>query len=364
MTCDDPEAALPTVTVAIPVLDEERYLGACLDAINAQEKANVVEILVVDGGSTDGTREIASAFAKVTVLDNPRRIRPAGLNVAVAAAKGEIFVRVDGRTEIAPDYVARSVAALERSGAAVVGGPMRYAASGPLQRGIAAAMTSRLGAGPAAFRRVGREAGFVDTVYLGTFRTETIRRLGGYDEWFGGNEDAELNHRCRDAGGVWLDPEIRSSYAVRAGLRALFKQFRRYGRARATTIRKHPGSLSIRQLAVPALVLGLASPWRRKVLATYLSIVFARGAIEARRDLPASPAFMVALPVMHAAWAVGFAERILRPAQHVAAPLPPLFTEDDETAIASEEDGAARDSSPTVSDSDMQRQVDREAEGA
>jgi glycosyltransferase involved in cell wall biosynthesis len=363
MTSGGPDA-FPTVTVAIPVLDEEQYLKACLDAINAQEHANVVEILVVDGGSTDRTREIASSSPRVTVLDNPRRIRPAGLNVAIAAAQGEIFVRVDGRTEIAPDYVARCVAALEHTRAAVVGGPMRYAASGPVQRGIAAAMTSRLGAGPAAFRRVRRGAGFVDTVYLGTFRTEMIRRLGGYDEWFGGNEDAELNHRCRDAGGVWLDPEIRSSYAVREGLRALFKQFRRYGRARATTIRKHPRSLSIRQLAVPALVVGLASPWRRKVLAAYVSIVFARGAAEARRDLPASPAFAVALPVMHAAWAVGFAEGVLRQAPQATAPLPHLFTQSDETAIASEKDGAAGDSSPPVSDSDMQRQMDREADGA
>jgi glycosyltransferase involved in cell wall biosynthesis len=294
------------------VLNEEQYLGACLDAISAQENANVVEILVVDGGSADRTREVASRYPKVSVLDNPRRIRPAGLNVAIAAAQAEIFVRVDGRTEIAPDYVACCVSALQRTGAAVVGGPMRYAASGAVQRGIAVAMTSRLGAGPAAFRRVDRGAGFVDTVYLGTFRTEVIRRLGGYDEWFGGNEDAELNHRCREAGGVWLDPEIRSSYAVREGLRALFKQFRRYGRARATTIRKHPRSLSVRQLAVPALVVGLASPWRRKVLAAYLSVVVARGAILARRDLPASPAFVAALPVMHAGWAVGFAERILR----------------------------------------------------
>src|SRR5208283_4014585 len=122
-------------------------------------------------------------------VDNPRRIRPAGLNVAIAAVSGDIIVRVDARTALATDYVECCVSALERSGAAIVGGQMRYEAHGGRQRGIVAAMTSRLGAGPAAFRREGGEPRYVDTVYLGAFRVGTIREMG-YDEWSGGNEDA------------------------------------------------------------------------------------------------------------------------------------------------------------------------------
>ena len=117
-------------------------------------------------------------------------------------------------------------------------------------------MMSRVGAGPADFRRLGGEPRFVDTVYLGAFRRKVIADLGGYDEWSGGNEDAELAFRAQGAGGVYLDPRIVSIYAVREGLRPLARQFFRYGRNRARTIRKHPKSLSVRQLVVPALGAG------------------------------------------------------------------------------------------------------------
>jgi succinoglycan biosynthesis protein ExoA len=263
---------LPTVSIILPVLNEEAQLERCLHSVAEQSYPAIIEVVVADGGSTDGTPSVASKFAKVRVVDNPRHIRPAGLNTAIAAASGEIIVRVDARTALAPDYVERCVSALERSGAAIVGGQMRYEAHDARQRGIVAAMTSRLGAGPAAFRREGGEPRYVDTVYLGAFRASTIREIGGYDEWSGGNEDAELAWRAQRFGGVYLDPSIKSYYLGRDGLGPLARQFYRYGHNRARTIRKHPGSLSWRQLAVPALFVGLASPWRRPVLAAYVAI--------------------------------------------------------------------------------------------
>lgn len=309
-------AEAPTVTVAVPVLDEERHVAGCLTAIAAQGYPGIIEVLVADGGSVDRTREIAAGFPLVRVLDNPRRSRPAGLNVALAAAAGEILVRVDARAIIEPDFVERCVAALAESGAAIVGGPMRFSADSPLSRGIVAAMRSKLGAGTAAFRRDAGNARFVDTVYLGAYRVETLRSLGGYDADFGGNEDAELNFRARSAGGVWLDPSIRSSYAVREGLVALARQYRRYGRARAGTMRKHPRSIALRQLAIPVLVAGLASPWRRRVALVYGVAVIGRGALEATRDPLAAPALVAALPTMHAAWAVGFGEGLVDGFRH------------------------------------------------
>jgi len=168
----------PTVTVAIPVLDESAHLDACLGAVAAQTYPRVVEVLVVDGGSTDGTVERAERHPGVRVLSNPRRIQAAALNVALAEAKGEVFVRVDGHCVVAPDYVERCVAALEETGAAMVGGGMTPVAGSWMQRGIAAAMSSRLGAGPARFH-VGGNPAWVDTVYLGAFRTDTARRAGG-----------------------------------------------------------------------------------------------------------------------------------------------------------------------------------------
>lgn len=311
----DARGRRPTVSVGLPTLNEEAHIGQCLEAVRAQTYGEVIEVLVADGGSTDRTRDIVTTCTdkRVRLLDNPRRIRPAGLNVALAAATGEIFVRVDARTTIEPDYVECCVEALERTEAAMVGGPLRYRASTPVERGVRAAMASRLGAGPAPFRREETEGRYVDTVYLGAFRLDTIRALGGYDEWFGGNEDAELAFRAQQAGGVYLDPAIRSSYAVREGLRPLWRQFRRYGKARAVTIRKHPSSLSIRQLAVPALALGVLSPWRKPVLVAYVSVVAARAALEAVDEGPTEAlAMAAALPTMHAAWAAGFAAGIVR----------------------------------------------------
>ncbi len=304
---------IPSVSVILPVLDEEVMLPACLEAITEQSYPAVVEVIVADGGSRDATTEVASSFPRVRVIDNPRRSRPAGLNVAIAAARGEILVRVDARTRIAPDYVERCVSALEASGAAMVGGPMRYLADSPVKRGVAAAMMSRLGAGPAEFRRLGGEPRFVDTVYLGAYRAEVMAKLGGYDEWSGGNEDAELAFRAQEMGGVYLDPAISSSYVVREGLRGLGRQFYRYGRNRARTIRKHPRSLSARQLAVPALALGLASPWRRWVLGAYGAVVIGRAAREAIDDPGAAPTMLAALPTMHACWGAGFFVGILTP---------------------------------------------------
>lgn len=301
----------PSVSVIIPVFNEEAMLAGCLESVEAQDYPAIQEVVVADGGSTDATRKVAARFSRVKVVDNPRRNRPAGLNVALAAATGEVVVRVDARTRLAPDYVSRCVAALERSGAALVGGPMRFSASTPRERGIAAAMMSRLGAGPAEFRRLGGEPRYVDTIYLGAFRREVVADLGGYDERSGGNEDAELAYRAQKAGGVYLDPSIVSTYLAREGIGPLARQFYRYGQNRARTMRKHPQSISSRQLAVPALLVGLASPWRRTVAACYLAVVAGRAALEAFSDPAAAPFMAAALPVMHFSWGVGFSRSML-----------------------------------------------------
>jgi len=92
-----------------------------LDGVIAQSYPNIIEVLVADGGSTDRTRELAAAAdARVRLLENPRRNRPSGLNVAIGEATGDIFVRVDARTVLAPDYVERCVDALELTKAAMI----------------------------------------------------------------------------------------------------------------------------------------------------------------------------------------------------------------------------------------------------
>ena len=302
----------PTVTVAIPVLNEEANIDACLDAVSHQTYRNVVEVLVVDGGSTDRTREVAARRPGVRVIDNPRRIQAAALNIALTEAKGEVFVRVDGHCLIASDYVERCVEVLSSTGAAMVGGSMAPVGRSPRQRGIAAAMSSRIGAGPARFHTTG-PAGWVDTVYLGAYRVQAALEVGGYAEDQAVNEDAELAVRMRRLGGIRFDSTIRSTYHPRDRLTALARQYFRYGAGRAATIRKHPSSIAFRQLAPLGLLAGLASPWRRPVARAYILTVLGVCACEIRKEPEAGATMAASIPTMHLCWAAGLLSGLMWP---------------------------------------------------
>ena len=294
----------PTVTIVIPTFREAVHIERTLDAVRAQTYSEIVEVLVVDGRSDDRTRELAVAGG-ARVLDNPMRVQAAALNVGIAEAVGEVIVRVDGHCTIADDYVERCVVALERSGAAMVGGAMTPVAAPGWAGAIALAMASPVGAGPARFH-AGGEPGWVDTVYLGAYRKRDAMAVSGYSTDVGVNEDAEFALRMGPSGGVWFDPSIRSWYVPRDSLRAVATQFWRYGRSRAATVRRHPTSFVPRQMAAPLLVIGLCSPWRRWVLGAYVAVVAAetaRQAASAGRDgLLVAPV----LPVMHVSWGSGF----------------------------------------------------------
>jgi len=313
----------PTVSVVIPTLNEELHLARTLESVASQTYTEVVETIVADGGSTDRTREIARGFDKVRVIDNPERIQATGLNRALAVATADVVVRVDGHCVIAPDYIERCVDALEGTGAAMVGGGMHPVAdaegTGSLPRSIATAMESRVGAGPARFH-VGGAAGWVDTVYLGAYWRESALEVGGYSPTVAVNEDAEFAIRLKPRGGIWFDPDIRSTYSPRQTLSALAQQFYRYGRGRATTVVLHPRQVRLRQLAAPMLVLGLLSRRRRTVAIAYGMVVAGRAACEASRDPVAAPALALALPVMHLSWGVGFLQGIATAAGARVAP--------------------------------------------
>lgn len=304
---------LPTVTVAVPVLNEERHLAACLDSIVAQRYEGEIEILVADGGSSDSTCEIAASYPGVRVLRNARRVQSAGLNLALGEASGDVFVRVDGHSTIAPDFVERSVAALQSTGAAMVGAGLRPTPGGNwIQRAIAAALVSPLGAGPAPFR-VGGPSRWVDTVFLASFWTAAARELGGYVEEPQLNEDPEFAYRLASKGGVWYEEGLDSEYQPRETLAALARQYYRYGGLRAGTVRRHPGSLAARQLAAPLLLVSLFTPWRRPVLGAYALLIGAAASRRLAKDPAASVGLVLALPCMHFPWAAGFFVGLTRP---------------------------------------------------
>lgn len=251
------------ITVILPTLNERGYIRDCLDSLAAQDYPNVVEILVVDGGSTDGTTEIVeSEGGKVRLLHNPRMTAAAAMNIGIQAASTEIFVRVDAHTLYATDYISQSLKTFTESKAEVVGGPMRPIGTNPFGRAVSAVTTSPLGVGPGKFH-YSETLEEVETVYLGTFRRSFVQEVGGYDEiglqWAA--EDQELNYRIRKAGGrIILDPDIRSTYFPRDNARALARQYHNYGMCKASTLAKHK-TLPYWRPLVPALMVLASILW-------------------------------------------------------------------------------------------------------
>jgi succinoglycan biosynthesis protein ExoA len=252
----------PSVTVIMAVLDEARVIDACFASLASQDYPGPWEVIVADGGSTDGTRgRLAGWEGRVPLrtIDNPGRRQSPGLNAAAVAAGGDILVRADGHTVYAPDYLTASVAALRSTGAAAVGGPLRAVGTTRFGRAVAAAMRSPLAAGPAKFHQEDR-SGEVDTVYLGAFRRDDFLRLGGLRSFpSGAGEDADLYHRWRKAGmRVVLDPAIRSEYRPRETPGSLARQHARYGRAKAEMLWANRSFPSWRPMAPAVLVAALA----------------------------------------------------------------------------------------------------------
>ena len=289
---DVPTGWRPLVSIVLPVRNEERHIRACLKHLLEQDyPPNLLEILVVDGESTDETRQIVREIqqevgsGRLRLLNNPGKIVPVALNIGIGAARGELIVRMDGHTVPARDYVSSCVRAMAASGADNVGGPMRPHGENEFGKAVAAALQHPFGVGDARFHLEG-ESGFVDTVYMGAFRREIFERSGLFDESMVRNQDYEMNVRIRGAGGrIYLDPNIRSSYTPRGSFAKLWKQYFEYGWWRVETIRRHRWSARWRQLLPAAFVLSLAglaflAPfWALARLALALQLALYLGAI-------------------------------------------------------------------------------------
>jgi GT2 family glycosyltransferase len=322
------------VSVVLPVLDEERRIAACLESVLAQDyPADRYEVIVADGGSTDGTRDIVSAFAardsRVRLIDNPGRLQAAGLNRAILAGKGEIIARQDGHAEWAPDHLSTSVALLLATGADNVGGRQDAIGDGPSGRAIARAMSSPFGVGGARFRYSDHEEE-MPTVFLGTFRRSAFERVGLFDEAYPPHEDYELNERIRATGGrIVFSPEIRTKYYVRSGLRALGRQYFRYGRGKVRVARASPNVVRPYHLVAPALVAGLplgaamvlSGRGRRLALAgavTYGAACLVAAQLAGSDEPPLVRARIpAAFAVMHVAWGAGFWAGVIEAARGI-----------------------------------------------
>lgn len=249
------------VSIVIPVRNERRFITRCLDTVLAQDiKGRSFEIIVVDGESDDGTRDILEKLAasdrRVRLLDNPRRRVSVALNIGFRAARGETLVRMDAHSLYERDYVSQCLRILEETGCDAVGGAQQPAPGEdtPQALAVAAFQSSRLGLGGAAHRRSGLE-GPAKTLWLGAFRRAVIQRAGGFDERLFRTEDNDFFQRMRASGGtLWVSNRIKARYICRPTLRELTRQYFVTGTELLPTVVVNPRALSLRHF-VPAVAI-------------------------------------------------------------------------------------------------------------
>lgn len=255
----------PDVAVVMPVLNEENYLSAAVQAILTQDYLGKLHIVLALGPSSDKTDSVAEQLAKsdprVSTVPNPTGRTPEGLNAALEATTQPIVVRVDAHSELSDGYIRMAIETLQRTGADNVGGIMGARGVTSFEKAVAAAMTSPLGVGSAAFHTGGVE-GPAETVYLGVFQRSALDRVGGYDPAFTRAQDWEMNHRIRATGGtVWFNPALFVTYRPRPSIRKLAKQYFEYGSWRHEVMRRHPETRTrksaLRYYAPPVAVLGV-----------------------------------------------------------------------------------------------------------
>jgi len=319
--------ALPTVSVIIPVYNEEPYIAQCLRRVLEQQyPADRLEIIVADGRSTDRTREIVQSFQrehpKIHLIDNPQQIVSTGLNRAIEAARGELIVRLDGHCEYPRDYVMRVVELRQQTGADDAGGVLVPLGNGSYaSQAVAAAYYSPVGVGGALKgHRASDRIVEVDTVHGGCWRRERLLALGGFDAEMVRNQDDELSFRLRKAGGrIVRSSTIRVKYSVRNSFRKLFLQFAQYGYWKVRVLQKHPRQSSLRHIVPSLFVLALLTsaafaPLSRVALLAFVifaggyALVMAMAGLReaAKRELRLWPGIAWALPVMHFGFGLGF----------------------------------------------------------
>jgi succinoglycan biosynthesis protein ExoA len=315
------------LSIMIPMLNEAGHVANLVADLASQDYDGELEVLVADGGSTDGSPELLREAAQaagipITVLENPARIVSPGLNECIRRATGDFIVRLDCHARYPSDYLRRSVEAARETGAWLVGGRVLPAGRTPIERAVACATDGPFGG--AFWKLEGETAGpvEVDAVSLGLYRAETFERVGLFDEELVRDQDEEFALRIRLAGGrVMYDSRIRCHYVPRGTYSGAFKQYFQYGFWKVPVMLKHRRITSGRSMAPvifvsSLLALGAAAPWSRMArrvltaeVATYAvsGIVFGAVSVRARGESPRLlPAVAAVFPTMHVGFGLGF----------------------------------------------------------
>ncbi len=230
-------ADLERVSILIPCRNERKFIEICLESIIGNDyPKDQLEVLVVDGMSEDGTREVVERYAQrysyIKLLDNLKKITPAALNVGIANAKGQIIVRMDSHARVRNDYISRAVESLYKYGADNVGGNMETVPreGGFIAQAIVASLSHQFGVGNSYFRVHADEPTWVDTVFGGCYRREVFNRVGMFNERLPSTQDMEFNRRLQRAGGrILLVPNLVTYYYTRSDIKSFWKNNFRNG---------------------------------------------------------------------------------------------------------------------------------------
>jgi succinoglycan biosynthesis protein ExoA len=253
----------PFVSVIMPIRNEAQYIARSLGAVLAQDyPAERMEVLVIDGQSTDGTHEMVRLLqaqqTHIRLIDNTGQIVSMGLNRALCHARGDVIIRVDGHCEISRDYVRRCIEHLYNDGVDAVGGPLVTIGETPKARAIAVGMSSHFGVGGSAFRTTSNKTVLTDTIAFPAYTRAILERGGPFDEELVRNQDDEYNYRLRKMGAkLLLAADVQSRYYSRSSLRCLWQQYFQYGYWKVRVLQKHPRQMRPRQFAPPAFVAAL-----------------------------------------------------------------------------------------------------------
>ncbi len=314
----------PLVSIIIPMYNEEKYIKTLIDSINDQDyPREKIEIAVVDGRSTDGSKELVRNLAtsddRIVLLDNPDQKTPAALNIGIKSSKGYIVIILGAHSTVAKDFVRKNVETMQRNNVLCTGGSIINRGHTLLQRLIGIAMSTRFGMGSAPYRYSKRMKS-VDTVMYGAYARSLFDEVGFFDETRVISEDAELNWRIRQAGyDILFNPEIVSYYYPRDSFGKLIKQFFRYGILRVNVLKKHRNGLNTFHVLPPLYVLlligmligGIFSTSFIYIAAAMVLIHFLAGVVSALVNTREKYFLaVILLPLiymcMHFSWGVGF----------------------------------------------------------
>lgn len=332
-----PSDPVDLVTVVVPARNEQDRLAACLESVRAQTWPHL-QIIVMDGASTDGTVDVALACRhadpRVELLHNPRGIIPVSLNLALAAARGRWLVRVDAHSTISADYVGVAVRHLRTGRWGGVGGRKDGVGETAAGHAIAAVMGSRFGVGNSTYHH-GRRPQEVEHIPFGCYPVELLRAVGGWDETLPVNQDFELDYRLRMSGKTLLfDPALVIHWRCQQRVPDLFRQYHRYGRGKVRVAVRHPRSVRLRHLAAPAFVAAVgaaavAAPWRPKLAGALVlpyAVALAAASVSTIARLPGHRGWVWVAPAftaMHVGWGFGFWSAVADEMRKAIVPVQP-----------------------------------------